>query len=616
MKVLRRISQVFVSPYTFGAACWWYLLGKRVRAQNRFRAVFSSNIVQVYNDRIANAVCEAQAKLTDEEIAGFRKEIEGWDEKPLISIVMPVYNTDGEQLGAAIQSVRQQVYQDWELCIADDCSTVPHVRAILEALAADDKRIKLVFRDKNGHICAASNSALELATGSFVAFMDHDDVLPIHALFHIAKEIIQHPDVDLIYTDEDKIREDGRLDGPHFKPDWNEELFLAQNYLNHLSVYRTSLLRQVGGLREGFEGSQDHDLALRIVAKTSVDRIRHIPRVLYHWRAFRGSGTFSDRALAQAIDARQRAVRDYLATNYPEDRASVVEGPYGCNRLLRELPDPAPHVTLIIPTRDRLSYLKRCLETIFGKTAYPSFDVLIVDNESVEKETLTFLEDISERHPVSVISAPGEFNYSALNNIAVAQAQGDIVALLNNDVEVISSEWLREMVCYAAMPRIGAVGAKLLYANGLVQHAGIILGAGGIANHAFHGYHATDSGYQARLQLPQYVSAVTGACLVVAKKKYLAVGGLDEQDLKVAYNDVDLCLKLSASGLHNVYTPYATLIHHESISRGKDTSVEKAARLEREGNLMRERWGDQIMFDKYYSVNFSNENGCFRFNRT
>ncbi len=240
-------------------------------------------------------MCEAHAKLSDEEIANIHQEIEGWKDKPLISIVMPVYNTDQNQLLAAIASVRQQIYQEWELCIADDCSTSPHVRAILETVAAQDQRIKLVFRATNGHICAASNSALEIAEGPFVAFMDHDDLLPIHALFYIAKEILLHPDVDLIYSDEDKIREDGRLDGPHFKPDWNEELFLAQNYLNHLSVIVRSLLQQVGGLREGFEGSQDHDLALRVVAKTDAERIRHIPKILYHWRAFRGSGSFSDR---------------------------------------------------------------------------------------------------------------------------------------------------------------------------------------------------------------------------------------------------------------------------------------------------------------------------------
>lgn len=613
MKALRGINQVFSSPFTFCAACWWFVLGKKVRAQNRFRAIFSSNKVQVQNSRIANAVCEAHAKLSDEEIANIHQEIEGWKYKPLISIVMPVYNTDENQLLAAIASVRQQIYQEWELCIADDCSTSPHVRAILETVAAQDQRIKLVFRATNGHICAASNSALEIAEGPFVAFMDHDDLLPIHALFYIAKEILLYPDVDLIYSDEDKIREDGRLDGPHFKPDWNEELFLAQNYLNHLSVYRRSLLQQVGGLREGFEGSQDHDLALRVVAKTDAERIRHIPKILYHWRAFRGSGSFSDRALAQAIDARQRAVRDYLASIYPENKVAVVGGPYGCNRLYRELPAPPPHVTLIIPTRDRLSFLKSCLETIFNKTAYPSFDVLVVDNESVEAETLNYLKEVSKRHPVSVIPAPGEFNYSALNNLAVSQAKGDVIALLNNDVEVISSEWLREMVCYAVMPHIGAVGARLLYDNGLVQHAGIILGTGGIANHAFHGYPAADSGYQARLQLPQYVSAVTGACLVVEKKKYLSVGGLDEKDLKVAYNDVDLCLKLSASGLHNVYTPYANLIHHESVSRGRDISGENAARLEREGNIMRDRWGDKVIVDKYYSKNFSENDGCFKY---
>ncbi|MDC3347251.1 glycosyltransferase [bacterium] len=551
--------------------------------------------------------------MTELEIDEIRNEIGCWPNKPLISIVMPVYNTRKEDLIEAIASVKSQYYENWELCIADDCSTKLYIRDILESTITDDARIKVVFRESNGHICEASNSAIEIATGMYVALMDHDDILPRHALYYVAKEILNHPDVDLIYSDEDKIRADGSLGGPHFKPDWNEELFLTQNYINHLGVFRTSLIREIGGFRNGFEGSQDHDLVLRFLERTDESRIRHIPKILYHWRSFSGSGTFSDQALEQAINARQRAVRDYLKTQYPKVQASVVRGPFGCNRIVRELPAPAPHVTIVIPTRDRLDLLEKCVTSVFDKTIYPSFDVIIVDNDSEKNETFTYLDNISNKYPVDVMRYSGRFNYSAMNNRAVEKATGEVVVLLNNDIKIISSEWLREMVIYAIQPNIGAVGAKLLYENGAVQHAGIILGSGGIANHAFHGYPGKDSGYQARLQLPQYISAVTGACLAVAKKKYQLVGGLDETELPVSYNDVDLCLKLSSNGFNNIYTPYACLIHYESVSRGPDTTPEKSERLKRESEVMKRRWGSVLKNDKYYNPNFSKIDSCFRF---
>lgn len=613
MRIDRIIVQGVRSPRKLFAAGFWYVAGKKVRARNRFRQVFGAPSVRELNDRVAEAICRRHAEVTAEEKIRMAEEIAGWPRRPLISVVMPVYDTEKSDLQAAIASVKAQIYPDWELCIADDASTNPYILEILQTAEQSDPRIRVVYRPENGHISEASNSALEMARGDFVALMDHDDLLSEHALFHVAKEIVEYPDVDLIYSDEDKIRADGSLAGPHFKPDWNEELFLTQNYINHLGVYRTSILRAIGGFRKGFEGSQDHDLALRFIARSDSSRIRHIPKILYHWRAYHGSGSFSDRALARAIDARQRAVREYLAVREPTTTVSVIRGPYGCNRVIRELPSPIPLVSLVIPTRDRVELLQKCIGSIFDKTAYPRLEVLIVDNDSTDDETLSYFNEVTQAYPVRVLKYHGPFNYSAINNFAVAHAEGSVVGLVNNDVEVIAIEWLREMVAYAVLPHIGAVGARLLYSNGLVQHAGVVLGVGGIANHAHHGYPGTDSGYQARLQLPQYVSAVTGACLIVEKDKYLAVGGLDEVNLKVAYNDVDFCLKLEEKGFQTVFTPYATLFHHESASRGSDTSPQKIARLEQESEFMREKWGKVLERDKYYNENFSDSDACFRF---
>ncbi len=601
------------SPKTLFMAGVWYVLGKKMRARNMVRRVFPVLGFQQQNALNANRICEAHAAVSAEEEKAMREAIRAMVEPPLISIIMPVYNTDEHYLRVAIRSIREQIYPHWELCIADDASPSPHVRRVLEEEAEADNRIRVLYRKVNGHISRASNTALSIATGTFAAYMDHDDELPRHALYHVAKAIEDHPTVDLIYSDEDKILEDESLEGPHFKPDWNEELLLTQNYVNHLAVYRMSILNRIGGLRDTFEGSQDHDLVLRFSLETDPSRIVHIPKILYHWRAYDGSGSFSDRALGRAIEARQRAVRDYLVRRFPGRPMSVVRGPYGCNRVVRELPDPAPKVSIVIPTRDQADLLEQCLASVFMNTAYPDFEVIVVDNDSVETKTMDYFASVTRRYPVRVLAYSHPFNYSAINNLAVDHAKGEVVALLNNDVEVIGSQWLREMVSLAIQPEIGAVGARLRYGNGTVQHAGVILGVGGIANHAHHRYDVREPGYQSRLHLPQCVSAVTGACLVVEKEKYRKVGGLDADNLKIAFNDVDFCLKLIDEGLMNVYTPYADLYHHESLSRGADITPEKAERLERESAFMRGKWGSRLDLDPFYNPNFSMTDGQFRY---
>lgn len=540
------------------------------------------------------------------DIEQLAQNVRMFDQKPLISIVMPVYNTPKEQLVEAIESVQGQIYENWELCIANDASTLSYVKRTLDKFADSDDRIHVIHRSENGHISRASNTALQIARGEFCALMDHDDFLPSHALYFIVEEINKNPEANLLYSDEYTIDGVGRRIGHHFKPDWNEELFLTQNYINHLGVYRTNVLKDIGGFRAGFEGSQDHDMALRFISACGGKGVVHIPRVLYHWRAYAGSGSFSDVRLDKATYARKRAVRDYLAA---EGRAGeVIEGRFKLNRVVYDLPRPLPQITIIIPTRDNMDVLKECVTSIEERSTYTNYDVIILDNGSSDPDALKYLSELDSRENFRVISSPGEFNYSALNNLGVSQAKGEFVVLLNNDTEVKEANWLQEMLRYAALPWVGAVGAKLLYSDDSLQHAGVILGFSGIANHSHQLLPDAALGYHGRPHLAQDITAVTGACLMVSKAKYLEAGGLDEVNLKVAYNDIDFCLKLRELGYNNIYTPYAVLYHHESLSRGTDEAnkgadAARVQRLNREADFMRSKWGAKIEKDPYYNPN-------------
>lgn len=533
--------------------------------------------------------------------------------RPLISVVMPTYNSDLAFLRQAIASVRAQLYPEWELCIADDGSSEPGVWAMLQKAAAEDPRIKIVRRPENGHISAASNSALALAGGAFVALMDHDDVLPENALYEIACEILEHPDADLIYSDEDKIDGDGRRFEPYFKPDWSPELLLSQNLVNHLAVFRRSLVEELGGFREGFEGSQDYDLVLRVADATSPERIRHVPRVLYHWRQFAGPASFSERARERCADAAVQAVSEHLA------RAGKTGATVGSDPALPAwvqvrwpVPDPAPLVSIIVPTRDRVELLGPCLDGVLNRTDYPAIEVLVVDNGSVEPATFELFDKLRQDPRVRIVPAPGPFNYSALNNQAAAEAKGDILLLLNNDIDVIGPDWLSAMVGQAVRPEVGAVGARLLYGDGRVQHGGVILGIGGdppVAGHAFHHAPREETGYFGHLRIARNVSAVTAACLALRREVFVEVGGLDADNLAVAFNDVDLCLKIRERGYQIVWTPRAELYHLESASRGSDTRPETAARFAREIAHMRARWGPVLDADPYFNPNFDRRSG-------
>lgn len=524
--------------------------------------------------------------------------------KPLISIVVPTYNSDIGLLRSMIESVQAQLYPHWELCIADDASTATGVTATLREYAAADRRIKLTLREINGHISEASNSALSIVSGEYIALLDHDDVLPEHALYLVAKAINDEPHARMFYSDEDKLTPEGQRVAPYFKSDWNPELFLVQNLFSHLGVYETSLVRQAGGFRKGLEGSQDHDLALRCVELAGHAAVHHIPHVLYHWRIVPGSTAGAGTEKPYALAAGIRAVEDHLSRIGVRGTVSQLASDVGILRVRYALPLAAPLVSIIIPTRDGVELLRQCIESIFAKSTYTNFEVIVVDNGSVKPETLSYFEALRRRTNVSVICDDRPFNFSALNNAAVAQAKGEFVCLLNNDIEVISPGWLDELVSLAAQPNNGAVGACLWYPNDTLQHGGVILGLGGVAGHMHYKMRRGTFGYFGRAVATQNVSVVTAACLVIRRAVYDEVGGLDEE-FAVAFNDVDFCIRVREAGYRNVWTPHAELYHHESATRGSDMAPEKFQRFQREVRLMESRWGELLLHDPAYNPNLS-----------
>ncbi|ARR62878.1 MULTISPECIES: glycosyltransferase family 2 protein [Enterobacteriaceae] len=524
---------------------------------------------------------------------------------PVISIVIPVYNPAEIYLRACLDSVLAQSYPHWELCIADDRSPKEHVQRVLREYEAKDSRIKVVYRKHNGHISAASNSALEIAKGDFVALLDHDDVLPEHAMLFMAQAICEQPHTQILYSDEDKINARGERFDPHFKSDWNPDLFFSQNYVSHLGVYRRSLLQQIGGFRLGVEGSQDQDLLLRCLPHVAAEQIVHIPRVLYHWRTIEGSTALASGEKSYTTEAGIKALRDYFSKQQPEVtvEAGLVPNTY---RVRYPISEPAPLVSLLIPTRDRRALTETAVRSIVDCSTYTHFEILILDNGSVEQETLDFFAQIQQEDSrVRVLRYDHPFNYSAINNFGVRHAKGAIIGLVNNDIEVINPDWLTEMVSHCMRPEIGCVGAKLYYSNDTIQHGGVILGIGGVAGHSHKQYPRHHPGYFSRLLLTQNLSAVTAACLLIRKNIYEEVAGLDEENLHVAFNDVDFCLKVREAGYRNLWTPYAELYHYESISRGAEDSPEKLARFAREVNFMKSKWGKHLELDPFYSPNLT-----------
>jgi GT2 family glycosyltransferase len=524
-------------------------------------------------------------------------------QRPTFSVLMPVYETPEEYLRVAIESVQRQAYPNWELCIADDASKQTHVRRVLEECAAEDPRIKLVLRTENGHIAAASNSALALATGEFVALLDHDDALAPDALFENALVVNRFPDVDLIYSDEDKIDELGRHRDPYFKPGWSPDSLLSRNYVSHLGVYRRALIEEVGGFRLGFDGSQDYDLVLRVAERAR--RVEHIPRVLYHWRIHSASTASSRTQKSYAHEAAERALAEALVRRAEPGRVEGSERMPGTYTIRYDLQQPAK-VSIIVPTRDHGSDVDRCFRSVFEKSTYADFEVILLDNGTTDRESLAIFGAWAEREPkrVKIVRHDVPFNFSAINNYAAAHAGGEYLLFLNNDTEVITSDWLEAMVGYAQRPSVGAIGAKLLYPDGTIQHGGVIVGIGGVAGHS-HKYFPGDApGYFATLQTVNNFSAVTAACLMVRKAVFDEIGGFDE-DLAIAFNDVDFCLRVRTAGYYNVYLPHVELYHYESKSRGHENTPAKMERFLREQRVMQERWKTDRRTDPHYNRNLT-----------
>ncbi|HEY7291243.1 MAG TPA: glycosyltransferase family 2 protein [Vicinamibacterales bacterium] len=551
--------------------------------------------------------------LSAADVQAIRARIDAFDYRPLISVAVPVFNTPERILRQCLDSVLGQVYPRWELCLADDASSDDSVRTICERYAAKDQRIKFVRRESRGHIAAATNSALELASGEFVALLDHDDELAPHALYMIAEALNENRALDLLFSDEDKIDAKGKRFDPWFKSDWNYDLMLSQNAVVHLSAFRRSLLREIGGLRTGFDGSQDYDLLLRFSERTRPERIKHLPFVLYHWRAIEGSVALKTTEKTYPYEAAAKAIQQHL--DRIEAGATVSRDAHeGYYRVKWPLPAEPPLVSLIIPTRDKVDLLKTAVDSIRTKTAYPNFQIVIVDNGSELEETKQYLSHVSQLASVCVLEYAAPFSFAALNNWAVRQPQVNtpLIGFVNNDIEVISPGWLTEMVSHALRPGVGAVGAKLYYPDETIQHAGIIVGLGGLAGHPHARFPRNTPGYFGRAVCTQQYSAVSAGCMLMQREVFLAVGGFDETNFRVAFNDVDLGLRLHAAGYSVVWTPHAELFHHESASLGLPSGRDRRELFEKESANLRSRWEGAVANDPYYNPNLTISGGDFR----
>ncbi len=528
---------------------------------------------------------------------------------PLISVLIPVYNVEAKYLRECINSILGQSYKNFEICIVDDASTKKETQEALKEYEKNEK-IKIKYRKQNGHISRATNDALEMAEGEFIALVDNDDVLAKDALYKVVEVLNQDRKVDLVYSDEDKLNKHETRCYPYFKPDWSPDTLLSLNYICHLAVIRTKLVREIGGFTVGLEGAQDHDLLLRITEKTN--KIHHIPEILYHWRMIEGSTAADLENKDYASDKGKKAIEAALKRRglKAEVKKDLVSTYY---RVFYKL-SKEPRVSIIIPTKDLAGTTEACLKSIYEKTTYKNFEVIVVDNRSEEKETFRLFDNYKKKYKnFRVVEADTEFNYSKINNMAVKQAEGEVIILLNNDTKIITPDWIGIMVGYAVQPHIGAVGAKLLYPDDTIQHVGVVLGMGGVAGHTHLGEKRDAVGMYGRTRVPYDVGAVTAACLCIEKKKFEQVGGLEE-GLKVAFNDIDLNIKLLEKGYYNVVLPMVEIYHYESKSRGTDLAPGKRERFQAEVEFMQEKWGKKLLQDKCYNPNYSLD-GAFMLDR-
>lgn len=530
-----------------------------------------------------------------------RQKHASFAQKPLISIVIPLYCTPLPYLKELIESVRRQSYENWQLCLADG-SPDDKAKEFLEKHYGREKRIVYQKLKENGGISANTNAAAELAKGEYLMFCDHDDTLEPDALYEIVKAI-NDTDADVVYTDEDKVSMDGQhYFDPNFKPDFNLFRLRENNYICHIFVVRKSLTDETGMLRSEFDGAQDFDFILRCCEKAK--KITHIPKVLYHWRCHMDSTAADPSSKAYAYEAGRKAIREHYQRMGIDAKVDMTERPGWYRSHIKVQGNPM--VSIIIPNKDHTDDLELCLFSMSRKSTYRNYEVLIVENNSEKEETFEYYKKLPERYPkVRVLTWEKEFNYSAINNFAAKKAQGEYLLFLNNDVEILTPDWIEEMLQNCQQENVAAVGAKLYYPDDTIQHAGVVLGLGGIAGHIMCRASREDPGYFGRMISVQEISAVTAACMMVKKSEFDSVKGFDET-FQVAFNDIDLCMKFRAAGKKIVFTPYAELYHYESKSRGLEDTPEKQFRFDKEVKRFREKWAQQLeMGDPYYSPNLS-----------
>jgi GT2 family glycosyltransferase len=546
---------------------------------------------------------QKQAQLTDE----ISHELQHFEKQPLISIIMPVYNVDPRWLELAIKSVEHQWYTNWELCIADDKST--HIETINYLKNLKNPKIKITFLEKNMNISGASNAALDLASGEYIALLDNDDELTLNALYEMVK-VINEKDADFIYSDEDFISPEGICANPHYKPDFSPDLLLSHNYITHFSCFKKSLLDSVGRFNAKFDGAQDYDLFLRMTEKTQ--NIYHITKILYHWRTIEGSTSADAEAKPEAIERGRVALEEALQRR--GIKGTVEHANLYHYFRVRYAIEGNPLISIVIPFKDKPELLDMCIHSILEKSSYQNYEIIGISNNSEENTTFEMMATLEKEDPrVKFYEYNTEFNYSDINNHAVNNyAKGEHVLLLNNDIEVISTDWLESMLEHSQRKDVGCVGAKLYYPNDTIQHAGVIIGLGGYAGHS-HKMHTRESfGYYNRLCIIQNLSAVTAACLMIKTSLYKKVGGLDAKNFKVAFNDVDFCLRIREDGYLNIFTPYTEAYHHESISRGYENTAEKVARFQTEKDALYARHSELLTGgDPYYNPNLCDDKEDF-----
>ncbi|MFQ6862723.1 MAG: glycosyltransferase family 2 protein [Beduini sp.] len=546
-------------------------------------------------------------KVTDKELRIQKETI--FEYSPKISVIVPTYNTPEKFLVEMIDSLITQSYSNWELCIADGSDESHLARKIIKEYTKKDDRIKACYLDENYGISGNTNKALELATGDYVGLFDHDDLLTPDCLFEIVKNL-QNTKYDILYTDEDKLNNaTGEFEDPNFKPDFSPDLFYSHNYITHFFVVKREIINKVGGFRSEFDGAQDYDLMFRCIEQSK--NIYHIAKILYHWRMHAASTAENPESKLYCYEAGRQAIQEHYQRIGIQANVECMKL-WGMYHSTYETTGN-PLVSIIIPNKDHEKILKTCIDSLYNNNSYTNFEIIIVENNSTTKEIFEYYEILKSKHSnIKIVTYTGDFNYSAINNFGVKSAQGEFLLFLNNDTEMIKKDALSEMLGCCIRNDVGIVGAKLLYDDNTVQHAGVVIGFGGFAGHVFTGIGKDDYGYMVRAQLNCNYSAVTAACMLVKKSVYDSVDGFSEE-FKVGLNDIDFCLKVRETGKLIVYNAHSLWHHYESKSRGYEDTVEKQKRFESEIHLFQDKWKDILLNgDPYYNKNFVIELGPFK----